>query len=279
MSALVLDERGDPCPIGVPGELVLLGPGLGRGYWRRDDLTAKAFVPCAALGGQRMYRTGDLALWEEDGEVRFLGRIDAQLKLNGFRVEPHEIERTILSHPAVKDAAISAHRLGSGATFVSAFVVPRTTTELETKNLLGKGLRAFLAERLPEHMIPNRFFAIAELPRLGNDKVDLLALKERVTEADSQEYVAPADDIERQIAAVWGSVLGRDKVTTQTPFRELGGDSLMLIRIYAQLSRCFPNVLKVQDLFDHRTVQELAAVVRERTAPKTETPALNVLKF
>lgn len=276
---LVLSPDGELCPIGVPGELALLGPGLARGYWRRDDLTEKSFVPCPIFAGERMYRTGDLASWQEDGEVRFLGRIDAQMKLNGFRVEPLEIERAIVAHEKVKEAAISAHKLSNGTTFLSAFVVCATSTELETKNLLGKGLRTFLADRLPEHMIPNRFFALEELPRLANDKVDLRRLESILTEADAQEYVPPADDVERQIAAIWGTVLGRDRVTTATPFRELGGDSLMLIRIYAQLNKVFPGVLKVQDLFDHRTIQELGAVIRERTAPKVEAGALNVLKF
>ncbi len=276
---LVLDPDGRPCPIGVPGELVLLGPGLARGYWKRDELTAQAFVECPVFPGERMYRTGDLALWQDDGEVRFLGRIDAQVKVNGFRVEPHEIEAAILAHEKVKEAAVSANRLANGTVFLSAFVVCATATDLETKNLLGKGLRAFLAERLPEHMIPNRFFALPELPRLGNDKVDLQKLKASLAAADAQDYVAPADEIEERVAAIWGGVLGRDRVTTATAFRELGGDSLMLIRIYSQLNRAYPGVLKVQDLFDHRTVQELAAVIRERTAPPAEPAGMNVLDF
>lgn len=274
----VLDDRGRPCPIGVPGELVLLGRALGRGYWRRDDLTARAYVSCAALGGERVYRTGDLAAWQEDGELRFLGRIDRQLKVNGFRVEPHEIERTIASHDKVKDAAVAAHALDGGGTFVSAFVVCATSTDLETKNLLGKGLRTYLAERLPEHMVPNRFFPVPELPRLPNGKVDLEQLRAAVVEAEAQDYVPPADDIEAKVAAVWGSVLGRSRVSTTTPFRELGGDSLMLIRIYAGLNKAFPGVLKVQDLFDHRTVQELGGVIRERTTPAAAED-LNVLDF
>ena len=277
---LILDSRGAPCPIGAPGELVLLGPGLARGYFGRDDLTARVFVPCPALSGERMYRTGDLALWQEDGEVRFLGRLDAQVKLNGFRVEPHEIEATLRAHPQVLDAAVSVHTLSGGSPFLSAFVVLAAQTELEAKNLLGKGLRSFLGERIPEHMIPHRFFVLGALPHLPNGKVDTRGLSQRIAKEDAQEYVGPEDDIERAIEAVWGSVLGHDRVTTRTPFRELGGDSLMLIRIYSQLNNRFPGVLKVQDLFDNRTIHELAAVVRERTAPpKTASDGIKILDF
>ena len=129
-------------------------------------------------------------------------------------------------------------------------------------------------------MIPNRFVALDEMPKLSNEKVDLKRLEVLLNEANEREYVAPVDEIEKQIEEIWATVLGRERVTTATPFRELGGDSLMLIRIYSRLNTKFPGVLKVQDLFDHRTIQEIAGVVRERTAGGTgEEEGLNVLSF
>lgn len=278
MRCLILDVDGGLTPLGMPGELVLLGRGLARGYWAAEALTGEKFVDCPYFPGERMYRTGDLATWTDSGEVRFLGRVDLQVKLQGFRVELGEIEAALRDHPSVRDVAVVARSL-RGTTFVAAFVVLGELAPVARQNLLRKGLREVVLGRLPEYMLPHRFVEVERLPRRLNGKVDQARLDQLGFEEDATTFVAPSSAVQRGIAEAWCEALGRETVSVRTPFRDLGGDSVMVIRIYSRLCKLFPGQVTVQDLFDHSTVESLASVIESRLAPSAPIRAHEVIEL
>ncbi|HXK09666.1 MAG TPA: amino acid adenylation domain-containing protein [Vicinamibacteria bacterium] len=272
--AYVLDERLRPVPVGAPGELYLAGEGLARGYWRRPDLTAAAFVPdpfAAGPGGGRLYRTGDLARYREDGQIEFLGRADGQLKLRGLRVELGEIEAALAAQGSVREAAVVAREEAPGDTRLVAYVVPRGSTVRVDE------LRVALRERLPEHMVPSRFVSIEGLPLTPNGKVDRRRLPTpRPAPAEGERDRAPRSTAERKVAAVWRDVLGADDVPVDRSFFDLGGHSLLLLQAHGRLKREFPGRdLAVVDLFRHPTVEALAAHLApaDTEAPSRPDPA------
>src|SRR5919201_3139050 len=178
--AYILDRFGELCPVGVPGELViggLGGAGLARGYLNQPELTAERFLDDPFRAGGRFYRTGDLAVWNEQGQIEFLGRIDAQVKLNGLRIELEEIESVLQLHPDVAAAAVSMQGQGSGRRLVGFLV--SADGELDRA-----GLRSFLSEELPHYMIPSRFVQLERLPLTPVGKIDRGALPATAEEED-----------------------------------------------------------------------------------------------
>ncbi len=169
----ILDEHLNPVPIGVPGELYLVGDGLARGYWNQPGLTAQKFVPnpFQSGAGSRLYRTGDLARWLPDGAIEFIGRLDQQVKIRGFRIEPGEIESTLARHPGVRDCTVRAYTRGADDRKLAAYYVPGGKPAPT-----GPELRRFLKERLPDYMIPAAFIRLDALPLTPNGKVDREAL-------------------------------------------------------------------------------------------------------
>jgi amino acid adenylation domain-containing protein len=260
LALFVLDRDLRPVPIGVPGEICIAGIGVGEGYWRQPEKTAAAFVPCPfpqrATGA--MYRTGDLGRWLPDGTIEFLGRIDQQVKVRGFRVEPGEIEAVMTQHAAIEDAAVVAMADGSGTRRLVGYYVVHKGQSLATAEL-----RQFLKGALAEHMVPAVLVPLSALPLTPLGKVDRKAL-ERIdyleTGARDDGYVAPRSDTERMLAAAWSTVLGQREVGVHDNFFEIGGDSMMTIQVIAALKK---NGLAVtpKELFVHPTIAELAAHV------------------
>ncbi|MFJ8663640.1 amino acid adenylation domain-containing protein [Streptomyces sp. NPDC093795] len=254
---LVLDEFLRPVPAGVTGELYIGGAGLARGYWARPDLTAERFVAHPAAPGERLYRTGDLVRWSPDGELEYLGRVDAQVKIRGFRVELGEIEAALLARPEIGEATVMVHGTEAGGKRIIGYVVPERSrnTPLDLD-----GIRARLGDRLPEYMLPAELTPLAALPLNSNGKVDRRALP-----APSQEvlagaaYVAPRDVTERVLAGVFASVLGVERVGVHDNFFDLGGDSILSIQV---VSRARKGGLRLtsKDVFARQTVAGLAAV-------------------
>ncbi|MEW5928487.1 MAG: amino acid adenylation domain-containing protein, partial [Gemmatimonadota bacterium] len=256
--AYVLDPAGNPAPVGVAGELCLAGAGVARGYHGRPGLTAERFVPdpFPAQGGARMYRTGDRARRLADGELEYLGRIDHQVKVRGFRIEPGEVESALLEHPSVGQAVVAA-RGGPGGTRLVAYVVPAEGEAAPA----AAGLRAFLRERLPDYMVPSAFVALETLPTTGSGKTDRRALPEPEPESAAAESAAPGTPTEEILAGIWAQVLGVGRVGAHDDFFALGGHSLLGTQVVSRVRAALGVELPLRALFEAPTVAGLAGRV------------------
>ncbi|WP_018350831.1 non-ribosomal peptide synthetase [Longispora albida] len=255
---LVLDADGEPVPIGVPGELHAGGRNVGRGYLGRPDLTAEKFVPDPyGAPGARLYRTGDQVRWRPDGTLEYLGRIDQQVKINGVRIEPGEIEAALVAHPEVSAAVVVPFEV-NGVKRLAAYIV----------DSVPAGLREFLADRLPEALIPSAFVALDAFPLTTSGKVDRAALPAPEIE---QERVLPRTPAERLVAGIWAELLGVAEVGVHDDFFALGGSSLVLTRLGRRLREASGGEVQLRSLFTATTVERQAALL----AAATETaPAI-----
>src|SRR6185295_9641627 len=261
--AYLLDAQLQPVPLGVPGEICITGIGFSRGYLGRPDLTAERFVPLPwGWPGTRLYRTGDRGRLLPGGVLEFLGRLDHQVKVRGQRVELGEVEVALAAHPGVRQAVVVARDRGPGdrrlvAYFVSAPAAPGVAE-----------LRDFLVERLPAHMIPAAFVALAALPLSPNGKVDRKALPEPdwISSLPQRQRVPPRTPLERGLAAIWAEVLGVEEVGAHDNFFELGGHSLLATRISSRVRDAFGVELPLRTLFESPTVAGVAAWVEQALA-------------
>jgi amino acid adenylation domain-containing protein len=258
-TAYVLDARLQPAPVGVPGELHIGGVAVSRGYLNRPDLTEARFIddPFDPAPGARLYRTGDLVRWSADGELEFLGRLDEQLKLRGFRVEPGEVEAALRAHPDVRDAVVVA-RSDQGDPRLVGYVVTDPDSAPNHAEL-----RAHLLERLPDFMVPAAFVTLDALARTPSGKVDRRALPAPAGSrpALSDRYVAPRTDVEAELAAIWGTVLRVDDVGAFDNFFDLGGHSLLATQLVSRVRETLAVDLPLAALFEHPTVAGLGEVV------------------
>ena len=251
----VLDGALQPQPPGVPGELYLAGAGLARGYAGRPGATAARYLadPYGPPGG-RMYRTGDIVRWSADGELHFVGRVDDQIKIRGFRVEPAEIEARLTAHPAIAEAVVSVSR-HEGRKRLVAHLVPAHGAAVPQAD----GLRAHVSGELPDYMVPAAFVTLAELPLTANGKVDRRRLPEpEWSAAAGTAYRAPRTDAERVLAGIWTELLGVERVGLDDHFFMLGGDSIVSIQVVSR-ARTAGLALTPRDLFRHPTLAALAA--------------------
>ncbi|MFT7837032.1 amino acid adenylation domain-containing protein [Saccharothrix sp. BKS2] len=260
----VLDRHLNPVGVGVPGDLHVGGGGVALGYLGRPDLTADRFVPDPFGSGERLYRTGDLVRWLPDGSLDYLGRIDTQVQLRGFRVELGEIEAVLLAHTDVTDAVVVARDLPGIGLHLVAYVVGDADTE---------ELRAHLRGRLPDYMVPAMVHPLPALPLNRSGKVDRAALPEPDREG-GEEHVEPRTDVEVTVAAVWCDLLGVDRVGLHSNFFALGGHSLLAMQAVARLRAELHRDLPVRQLFETPTVAELAAVLSTAATTGTAEPAV-----
>ena len=252
--AYILDADLALVPQGASGELYIGGAGLAQGYHRRPGMTAERFVadPFAANGG-RLYRTGDLVRQRADGLVEYLGRIDHQVKIRGFRIELGEIETRLLEHPAVREAVVLALDAPSGKQLVAYLV-----SDAE-HGALREALKAHLKAQLPDYMVPAHLIVLDSMPLTANGKLDRRALPQPDPEANRQHYVAPRNELESSLAAIWCAVLNVQQVGLDDNFFELGGDSILSIQVVSRARQAGIH-FSPRDLFQHQTVQTLAAV-------------------
>jgi natural product biosynthesis luciferase-like monooxygenase protein/amino acid adenylation domain-containing protein/non-ribosomal peptide synthase protein (TIGR01720 family) len=267
----LLDSRRRLVPQGAPGEVYVGGAGVARGYLGQPALTAERFVadPLDGRPGARMYRTGDLARWRADGTLEFLGRADAQVKVRGFRIEPGEVEAALLAHPAVREAAVVAREDGKGPKRIVAYVVPATSGP---EALAAAELKAWLLSRLPPYMVPAAFVTLGALPRTRHGKVDARALpapERHAVEARGAPAVPPRTEVEEKLVALWGEVLGVERVGIHDDFFELGGDSILALQIITR-ARAAGIELSPKQLFQNPTVARLATVAGTRLAVQAE---------
>ncbi|MGG1080130.1 surfactin non-ribosomal peptide synthetase SrfAA [Bacillus subtilis] len=247
----ILGEGNQVQPEGVAGELCVAGRGLARGYLNREDETAKRFVADPFVPGERMYRTGDLVKWTGGG-IEYIGRIDQQVKVRGYRIELSEIEVQLAQLSEVQDAAVTAVKDKGGNTAIAAYVTPESA-DIEA-------LKSALKETLPDYMIPAFWVTLNELPVTANGKVDRKALPEPDIEAGSGEYKAPTTDMEELLAGIWQDVLGMSEVGVTDNFFSLGGDSIKGIQMASRLNQ-HGWKLEMKDLFQHPTIEELTQYV------------------
>ncbi len=269
-TAHVLRPDLSPTAPGEDGELYLGGPGVARGYLGHPALTAERFVPdpFATEPGARLYRTGDLVRRLSDGTLDFIGRIDRQVKVRGFRIEPGEVETALLQCTGVREAVVEVFEPGPADKRLVAYLSSRSDVRLEVS-----AVRQELLRRLPEYMVPSAFIVLEALPVTANGKVDRRALPAptaRQLDPES-ESAAPCDEVERMLVEAWAEVLGRERVGIHDNFFELGGDSIQAIQLSTRLQRAGLRVTSAQ-LFAHQTPAELAAVVGPRETPREQAP-------
>ncbi|MBV9791150.1 MAG: amino acid adenylation domain-containing protein, partial [Chloroflexi bacterium] len=293
--AYVLDAQLEPAAIGLVGELYLGGASLARGYLNRPALTAERFIPdpFGQIPGSRLYKTGDLARFQPDGTIEFIGRADTQVKLRGFRIELGEIETVLRQHPGVREAVAIVREDVLDYRRLVAYVVEeqknkeqRNKEQEETeipprlpqreRGLGGEGLRAFLADRLPEYMIPSAFVFLQALPLTPSGKLDRKALPAPDSDrhALSASYVAPRTPLEVTLAEIWSQALGVDQVGIDDSYIALGGDSIRSIQMQT-LAREHQLQFSLQQLFQHRTIRNLAEAIasqQQETAQGSSQP-------
>jgi amino acid adenylation domain-containing protein len=257
----LLDRRCQPVPIGAVGEVCIAGACLGRGYLYSPGLTAQRFVADPFGPGGRMYRSGDLARWLPDGRLDFIGRADHQVKFHGQRVEPGQIEAVLNTHQNVRTAVVSARVREDGDRILVAYLVP--SGELPS----ASELRAFLRRQVPEYLVPQAFVRLEAIPLNANGKTDYRALPMPAADdfGDRPRYQAPATLAERTLAGIWSEALNVADIGRDDDFRELGGHSLMAIRIAARIRPAFGVEMCVGDLLDGpSTLAELAGELQRR---------------
>lgn len=270
----VLDEAREPVPIGVPGELWIGGDGVTRGYWQRPDLTVERFLPdtfvdpaAAAPWGARMYRTGDLVRWREDGRIDFFGRVDHQVKVRGYRIELGEIEAAMEAVAGVRQAVVTVREDTPGDPRLVGYL-----TAAEAGGVEEARLRAALAARLPDYMVPVHFVTLAAFPLTPNRKVDRKALPAPAAapQVRSTVFVAPETDTEARIAEIWKRILGVVEVGSKDSFFALGGHSLLAVQAHREIREAL-NIpsLSITDIFRFPTLAGLAAHV----SPKPQVDA------
>ncbi|MBA2679919.1 MAG: amino acid adenylation domain-containing protein [Ktedonobacteraceae bacterium] len=263
----VLDQQGEPLPIGVPGEVYLGGAGLTRGYLGQAALTAERYVPdpFSQETGARLYRTGDQAFWLPTGKLIYLGRGDKQVKLRGFRIELGEIEQRLALHPGIRECAVLVRDdlIGHTQSLV-AYVVLRPQS---TSDLSQAALRAFLQQTLPDYMLPAFFVVLEKLPQTPNGKIDRKALPDPsfILSQDTQEILLPRDPLEEAVAEIWQQVLGRAEIGIRENFFALGGHSLLGAQVISRIRTVLQIELPLRRLFETPTIEGLTeAIVHAR---------------
>lgn len=258
----VLDTVGGVAPLGVPGELFIGGGAVARGYLNKSDVTAERFIAdrySRELGG-RLYRTGDVVRWSKDGILEYLGRRDNQVKIRGYRVEPGEIEAQLVTHCAVKEAAVLAREDVPGNKRLVAYILS-TDAGAPTPVVL----REYLEGKLPEYMLPSAFVVMQKFPLTSNGKLDRRSLPPPGPEAFiEREYKAPQGSVEVMLAEIWADLLGVQRVGREDSFFDLGGHSLLATRLTSRIRRLLDLELAVKSVFDAPTVRALAALIEVR---------------
>ncbi|MEK8199877.1 non-ribosomal peptide synthetase family protein [Lysinibacillus sp. FSL M8-0134] len=268
----VVNAEEQLCPVHVTGELCIAGVGLAAGYLHQPEKTAEVFVPHLLKPNEKMYRTGDLVRLLPSGNIEFVGRKDSQIKVRGFRIELGEIETVLSNHPSIQEVVIIAKKMSDGNNHLFAYYTVASGMQLDEDML-----RDYLANLLPDYMVPERFMELPEMPLSPTGKIDRKQLASlEVTLSRSTTYIAPENDTQRMLAAAWEYVLGIEPIGIHDNFFHIGGHSLKVLEILVQVKKHIP-FLKIQDFFQYQTIAELdqyilsyqpeAVDVQENAAP------------
>ncbi|MEI6260570.1 MAG: amino acid adenylation domain-containing protein, partial [Deltaproteobacteria bacterium] len=280
LTAYIMDKGLKLLPIGVPGELLVGGDGVARGYLNRAELTREKFIANPYKDGERLYRSGDLAKMLPNGEIEYLGRIDQQVKIRGYRIELGEIENVLMMHPQIDQAAVIDREDAVGDRFLCAYLVVKNKTTVDRSPFTVHGqlptlswrlvnglessfseeaLRRYLGDKLPEYMIPSQFFRIENMPLTSNGKIDTkaLLLVEGAELKHDTEFAGPQTAHEELLVSLWKAVLGREEIGVLDNYFTLGGDSIKAIQILSRLNQHHLK-LEVRHIFETPTIRALA---------------------
>ncbi|MEM7801348.1 MAG: AMP-binding protein, partial [Chloroflexota bacterium] len=277
MQVYLLDHNREPLPVGVPGEIYVSGVGLSQGYVGRDDLTAERFFPNPFVDdpNARIYRSGDLGRWLPEGQLEYLGRADHQVKVRGFRIELAEVEAAFRGHPDVLDIVVVLKEMKHDSC-LAAYVIPETESAIDASALQNLG-----RERLPDYMVPDIFHFLEAFPLTPNGKINRLALPEPDLTLEGQtsrlEFMAPRTETERDILAIWTSLFDYQQISIRDNFFDVGGHSLLAIRLFYQIHERFGVNLSISTLFAAPTIETLASEIdglldRSETALAADRP-------
>jgi amino acid adenylation domain-containing protein len=277
VQVLILDGHLNPVPVGVPGEVCVLGEGVGAGYLLDPRLTAQKFLPDPfnRESGRRLYRTGDLARYRPDGNVEFLGRLDHQVKVRGYRIEMGEIETALRKHRSLREAVVVARDALGGDKRLVGYLVPAPDQPVPTT----AELRAFLKDILPDYMVPASFVWLRAMPLTPSGKVDRQALP-MTGESPGQEAaarVAPRTPTEEALARLWEKILGTESIGVTDNFFDLGGHSLLAVRLFAEIHKTFGKQLPLATLFQGGTIEHLALILDE-VSPALSSATLQTIQ-
>ncbi|MEA5513967.1 non-ribosomal peptide synthetase, partial [Nodularia sp. UHCC 0506] len=250
----ILDKHLQPLPIGVPGELYIAGAGVARGYWQRPELTDERFINWG-MGNNQLYKTGDRVRYLPDGNIEYLGRLDNQVKIRGYRIELGEIDALLSQYPEIQESVVIASEKASGDKNLVAYIAPKSINILD--------LREYLADKLPNYMIPAHFMTLDALPRNPNGKIDRKALPtvDQVSLELGIVYVAPRTPTEQKLAAIWQEILQVEQVGVNDNFFTLGGHSLLGMQLVARINESLQVELPLKYLFQFPTIASLAAQI------------------
>uniref|UniRef100_A6VYF7 Amino acid adenylation domain n=1 Tax=Marinomonas sp. (strain MWYL1) TaxID=400668 RepID=A6VYF7_MARMS len=267
----VVDRWNEPVPVGVPGELLIGGEGLSRGYLNRDELTGEKFIanPFSEGASSRVYRTGDLVRWLSDGNLEFLGRLDHQVKIRGYRVELEEIETVLSRVEGVKDSLVMA-RSDEGHQQLVAYILNDLPAEEESE--LIRQCREKLQEQLPDFMVPSGWVVVTQWPLLPNGKINRAALPEVDVSKPklTKGYQAPKTEQEKRLCELWSQVLQVERVGVTDNFFELGGDSLSALRLNSMIKNAFNAALNVRTIWESRNLGELSLEIERKISEEDE---------
>ncbi|WP_143315168.1 non-ribosomal peptide synthetase [Clostridium sp. HBUAS56017] len=253
--AYIVDKCGKLCPIGVPGELLVGGVGVAKGYLDREELTKDKFIDNPFVEGESLYKTGDLAKWLEDGNIDFLGRIDNQVKIRGFRIELGEIQAELLKDEKVKEALVIENKDNRGVGYLCAYVT-------SNEKISSEKMKKSLSFNLPDYMIPAYIIQIEGLPMTSNGKIDTSLLPKPDLSQNINEYIEPINEQEQIMADIWGEVLGIDKVGTNYNFYDIGGDSIKAIQIVSRLTK-HKIKIEVKDILKYKTIKTISNYIKK----------------
>jgi thioesterase domain-containing protein len=254
--------------VGVPGELYIGGEGLAQGYWKHPELSVERFIPhpFAVSDAAKLYRTGDLVRYLPDGRLEFLRRIDTQVKIRGFRIELDEVESVLREHPGVRAAAATVVDAGPGDKRLVAYIVPS-----EGSTVREAELREFLEQKLPSYMVPSGLVSRRNLPLTPNGKMDRNALSATAPNGFDQRHSesrAPRDPIERRLVKIWENILHRRPIGIDDSFFDLGGHSLLGVRLLSRMEQVFKGQLTLARFFEAPTIAHVASLLRNAYAPR-----------
>jgi amino acid adenylation domain-containing protein len=268
----ILDDRNQPLPVGIPGELYIGGQGLALGYLGRPALTSERFVPdpFSPMTGSRLYKTGDLVRRVANGSIEFLRRVDHQVKLRGFRIELGEIEALLEQHTDISQCVVAIEGQDPADKRLVAYVIPTDPQLVPSVD----DLRGALKQHLPNYMIPAIFAVIKKMPLTSNGKIDrkALSLSQHTTITNDAPVDAPRDSVEAKLVHIWERVFEVSPIGIRTNFFDVGGYSLMVVKLFAQINKVFDRSLPIATIFRSPTIEQLATLIRGRTISSSLVP-------
>jgi thioesterase domain-containing protein len=268
----VLDEQMQEVPMGVKGELYTGGEGLARGYINRAEMTAERFVPSPYGRGERLYRSGDQARYLTDGNIEFMGRNDEQVKIRGYRIEAGEVEAALRRQAGVAEAVVVVQQQAGGDKRLAGYVVAQ-----EQQAVTGEGLRKQLREELPEYMIPAVIMRLEEIPLTANGKVDRRALPEaQWKRGEGRHYKGPRTITEEVLAGIWGELLCIEQIGIDDNFFEIGGHSLLAVRLMSRVQQQMGRSLPLASLFQGPTIEYQARLLRQEVSLDLDSPLVTI---